>query len=198
MDDPDENLLLRWSRRKHQARQDKVIEPAPPKAVEGGVQDQPAAVSQQTLTAAAPAPAEDTAAVRAEDLPDLETLTYESDFSVFMRAGVPEFIKQQALRKLWLSNPILANLDGLNGYDPMNMTFLDQLEGTTEPIAEVGRSLRDKIMADKRARDDRPRGPHARPGERQARQRNAEPGQPSANGKAEAAAGPADPKSDDV
>lgn len=48
---------------------------------------------------------------------DLEALTYESDFGPFLRAGVPSLLKRQALRKLWSSNPVLANVDGLNDYD---------------------------------------------------------------------------------
>jgi hypothetical protein len=34
-----------------------------------------------------------------------------------MKKGVPEAVKRRALRTLWSSNPILANLDGLNDYD---------------------------------------------------------------------------------
>ncbi len=48
---------------------------------------------------------------------DIEKLEYDSDFSVFMDAKVPKALKRMALRKLWRSNPILANIDGLNDYD---------------------------------------------------------------------------------
>jgi len=48
---------------------------------------------------------------------DVEKLEYESDFTVFMDAKVPKALKRMALRKLWRSNPILANIDGLNDYD---------------------------------------------------------------------------------
>jgi Protein of unknown function (DUF3306) len=174
----DDNLLLRWSRRKHEARQAKPVEPAEPAS------NKPAFVEHSATTAATVDPAapntpaspkaDNEAPIKREDLPDIETLTYESDFSVFMREGVPEFLRRQALRKLWLSDPILANLDGLNDYDPKSMTFLIQdVEGAVEGVAEVGRGLRDKIMEAKRARDDRPRGhrgarrqrpPHTRPG----------------------------------
>ena len=34
-----------------------------------------------------------------------------------MKKNVPEHLKKKALRKLWLTNPILANLDGMNEYD---------------------------------------------------------------------------------
>ncbi|MEJ8474138.1 DUF3306 domain-containing protein [Roseibium algae] len=48
---------------------------------------------------------------------DIDALTYESDFTLFMKNGVPEAVKNAALRKLWRSNPVLAVLDGLNDYD---------------------------------------------------------------------------------
>tara|TARA_R110002110_G_scaffold245924_2_gene462360 strand:- start:41 stop:733 length:693 start_codon:yes stop_codon:yes gene_type:complete len=48
---------------------------------------------------------------------DIEALDYGSDFTPFMDAKVPKALKRMALRKLWRSNPILANIDGLNDYD---------------------------------------------------------------------------------
>ena len=51
------------------------------------------------------------------DLPDIEDLNENSDFSVFLQEGVPDDLRKLALRKLWKSDPVLANLDGLNDYD---------------------------------------------------------------------------------
>lgn len=48
---------------------------------------------------------------------DIETLTYENDFTIFMKSWVPGPLRQRALRKLWTTNPALAVLDGLNDYD---------------------------------------------------------------------------------
>ena len=50
-------------------------------------------------------------------LPDPETMKEGDDFSGFMASGVPEHLRRVALRTLWRSNPVLANLDGLNEYD---------------------------------------------------------------------------------
>ena len=50
-------------------------------------------------------------------LPDLDSLTEDTDFTAFFQDGVPEAIRRQALRKLWRLNPVFANLDGLNDYD---------------------------------------------------------------------------------
>ena len=50
-------------------------------------------------------------------LPPVEELNAESDYTVFLTDKVPEAIRRAALRKLWTSDPVLANLDGLNNYD---------------------------------------------------------------------------------
>lgn len=49
-------------------------------------------------------------------LPDPDTMEAGDDFSVFMKTALPERIRRRALRKLWLSNPVLANVDGLVDY----------------------------------------------------------------------------------
>jgi hypothetical protein len=48
---------------------------------------------------------------------DFDALDYDSDYTRFMKGGVPEAVRKRALRMLWGSNPILANIDGLNDYD---------------------------------------------------------------------------------
>ncbi len=55
-------------------------------------------------------------AAPAADLPAIESLTKDSDYSAFLREGVPEDLKRAALRRLWVSDPVLANLDGLLEY----------------------------------------------------------------------------------
>ena len=50
------------------------------------------------------------------DLPDPDTLVMGDDFSVFMSKAVPDRIRRRALRILWRSNPILANVDMLVDY----------------------------------------------------------------------------------
>lgn len=51
------------------------------------------------------------------DLPDIADLNADSDFTAFLREGVSEEIRRKALRVLWRSDPVLANIDGLNDYD---------------------------------------------------------------------------------
>jgi hypothetical protein len=46
-------------------------------------------------------------------LKDPDLMQMGDDFSAFMGRAVPEHLRRRALRKLWVSNPVLANLDGL-------------------------------------------------------------------------------------
>jgi len=50
------------------------------------------------------------------DLPDPDTLVMGDDFSVFMSKTVQDRIRRRALRILWRSNPVLANVDMLVDY----------------------------------------------------------------------------------
>lgn len=77
---------------------------------------------------------------------DIETLDYESDFTVFMDAKVPEALRRMALRKLWRSNPILANIDGLNDYDE---DFTDATAIFINSTGDVISGTRDQIWDDK-------------------------------------------------
>ncbi|MFT4783518.1 MAG: hypothetical protein ACI9IV_001256 [Paracoccaceae bacterium] len=49
-------------------------------------------------------------------LPNPDEMTQGDDFSAFMSKAVPERLRRRALRKLWHTNPVLANLDGLIDY----------------------------------------------------------------------------------
>lgn len=49
-------------------------------------------------------------------LPDPDDLKPGDDFAAFMQKTVPERLRRRALRRLWTSNPVLANLDGLTDY----------------------------------------------------------------------------------
>lgn len=49
-------------------------------------------------------------------LPPIEELTAESDYTPFLAKGVPEELTRAALRKLWHSDPIFGQMDGLDTY----------------------------------------------------------------------------------
>ncbi len=65
------------------------------------------------------APGEDTPAGgdAAKDLPPIDGLDKDSDYTPFLEEGVPEKLARAAMRKLWRSDPIFAFRDGLDDYD---------------------------------------------------------------------------------
>jgi hypothetical protein len=99
--DREQGFARRWSRRKQAAREVARRDPAA-KADEPPA---PAASDGEELAPRAPA------------LPPVEELTAESDYTPFLAREVPAELRRMALRKLWRSDPVLANLDGLNDYD---------------------------------------------------------------------------------
>jgi Protein of unknown function (DUF3306) len=101
-----QNRLSRWSQRKLAASRGAPAEDAGDKLAD----------------TQSPAPADVDANPAAEEeavpaLPPIESLTAESDFTVFLRQNVPVALKNAALRKLWNSDPVFANRDGLCDYD---------------------------------------------------------------------------------
>lgn len=86
-----------------------------------------------TPAPATPAPATPAAAAT-PDLPPVESLSFESDFSAFMREKVNERIKRAALKKLF-TDPRFNVMDGLDIYiddysveDPIPPGVLAQLQ----------------------------------------------------------------------
>ncbi len=67
------------------------------------------------------APGDDAAAGEggdaARDLPPVDGLDKDSDYTPFLGDGVPEKLARAAMRKLWRSDPIFAFRDGLDDYD---------------------------------------------------------------------------------
>ena len=89
-----EDFLHRWSRRKHEAQQLPAAEP--------GVSSDSDVSIDGLLTDA--------------DMPPLDTLTEDSDYSGFLSPKVSEALRQQALRQLFRS-PGFNVRDGLDDYD---------------------------------------------------------------------------------
>ncbi len=106
----DEPFLSRWSRLKRQTAA------PPPQPVEAPPEEPPAQLPAEAVESAEPAEPAPEAEDPLKDLPPVEDLTLESDFTPFLRAEVPEDLHRQALRKLWNSDPVFANDDGLKDY----------------------------------------------------------------------------------
>ena len=117
--------------------------------------------------------AEETAALQAEqaektdeelllelDLPNPDDMKMGDDFSAFMSKAVPDRLRRRALRRLWLANPALANLDGLLDYGEDftdSATVIENLQtayqvgkGMTEHVLEMVRQAEAKA-AEQRA-----------------------------------------------
>ncbi len=107
--------LSRWSQRKLAARRSGTL-PVEPEVAPDKIRTEekaPAAESQSTVTKAEANAATD---VDISSLPPIDELTFESDYTGFLGKNVSETLRREALRKLWRSDPVLANLDGLNDY----------------------------------------------------------------------------------
>jgi hypothetical protein len=93
--DDDKGFLARWSQRKQEAKQPDQAAPAP--AADAGIAARPA-----TETGA---PEE----FDLSSLPKLEDLTSTTDITGFLRKGVPEHLRNAALRKSWALDPAIRN-----------------------------------------------------------------------------------------
>jgi hypothetical protein len=102
----DTNILSRWSRRKLAAREPEA-KPVP---------DQPRETQEEEAERLTARDAELQTNREAAEAIDLEKFDDTTDFSVFMKEGVPELLRRQAMAVLWRSHPVYANLDGLIDY----------------------------------------------------------------------------------
>ena len=115
-----DSFLARWSRRKGLSRKGEEL--PEPDADPDDEKPQPAAAAPESPAAAGdestgqPAEGADTQADSLPELPPLESLGEDSDYSAFLRDGVPANLKQKALRKLFHS-PKFNIRDGLDDYD---------------------------------------------------------------------------------
>jgi len=107
MTSEDKSFVARWSRRKQAAREGL----AEPEHEDPDLPDEPEAAEATT-----PEPGETNSEDAFADV-DFEALDYSSDYTRFMGKDVPEMVQRRALRALWRSDPVLANIDGLNDYD---------------------------------------------------------------------------------
>jgi hypothetical protein len=115
-DGPGGRFASRWSRRKRAVRAggDAPPEAAPVPEASG------AAPTAGDPRPEAPDPTladlPDDEVLRRLGLPDPDQLEHGDDFAAFMARGVPARLRNRALRALWRSDPVLANLDGLIDY----------------------------------------------------------------------------------
>ncbi|MEE2698960.1 MAG: DUF3306 domain-containing protein [Pseudomonadota bacterium] len=73
-----------------------------------------------------------------QNLPPVETLNKDSDFTPFFKANVPDFLKRRAFKALWASSPFFNFRDGLDDYDE-NFRFIDKLISAANSDYKAGK-----------------------------------------------------------
>jgi len=97
----DKGFLARWSQRKQEAKEETKEETKQP--------EPEAPVADAKSAAAAAAEAEAAPEFDLSSLPSLDELTSETDITAFLRKGVPEHLRNAALRKSWALDPAIRN-----------------------------------------------------------------------------------------
>lgn len=115
-EDADAGFLSRWSRLKREGGEPAEAEAVPSGAVPDARPDtRPDA--RPDAGAQGDAPGKTDAEILEElGLPDPDALRPGDDVRGFMAEAVPARLRSRALRKLWVGNPVLANLDELVDY----------------------------------------------------------------------------------
>lgn len=112
------DFIRRWSRRKRAARQGEKI-------TDDSMIEDPEAIPEGDDLSVATDPKQDGDSSKSGseddpeilDLPDIDSLSSDSDFKPFLKKGVPKELRNRAMRKLWQVDPTFRHLDGLNDYD---------------------------------------------------------------------------------
>ena len=72
------------------------------------------------------------------DLPPVESLNKDSDFTPFFATNVPDFLKRHAFKVLWASSPFFNFRDGLDDYDE-NFRLIDKLITAADSDYKAGK-----------------------------------------------------------
>jgi hypothetical protein len=170
----DEGFLKRWSRRK---RAEEPLAPEtesadsppsnlPPQAGEDFVSPPPLAgegregVRPQGAVAQ---PKPDEEAIDPATLPPLESLGPDSDYTVFLRKGVPEPLRIAALRKAWMSDPFIRDFRGPAEYAIDYTTAEFDLRPTDDVAKMLDRIFPPKAPEPDPAAPTPPATPEAKP-----------------------------------
>jgi hypothetical protein len=143
----DEGFLSRWNRRKAEARHTPEEAPAalvetPPEVPSAlGPAEAGAPPAVPDMLSDDP-PDEETreAWVKKLEAVDLEALSFEDDFTIFLKGWVPQALRNRALRRLWRTDDVFAVLDGLNDYDE-DYTIAPAAVGSIKSSWQPGRGF---------------------------------------------------------
>jgi hypothetical protein len=146
--DAKESVLSRWSRRKLEADQlESAIDESMP----------PDAQANANVPATEESDAKQKPVLTDADMPDIETLNEDSDFSGFMSSGVSDDLRNLALRKLFKA-PVFNIRDGLDEYDE-DYTYFEKLGDIVtcdmkHQIEMQEKKLREALEADAEVADE--------------------------------------------
>jgi hypothetical protein len=158
-----ETLLGRWSRRKRSGAAGTGADELPLPPAEQDPDQRPeheqSSAVQAEPTASVPACAEDAGSVPVltdADMPPLDSIAADGDYSGFMSPGVSEGLRNKALRRLFMSAQFNV-LDGLDDYDDDFTTY-----EALGDIVTADMRHRVEMEAEKAARETEVRGlpPH--------------------------------------
>jgi len=146
--DGKESVLSRWSRRKLEADQ-----------LESAIDESmlPDAQAGQNVPVTEESDAEQKPVLTDADMPDIESLNEDSDFSGFMSSGVSDDLRNLALRKLFKA-PVFNIRDGLDEYDE-DYTYFEKLGDIVtcdmkHQIEMQEKKLREALEADTEVADE--------------------------------------------
>ena len=124
----------RWSRLKQEAKAESVEAEAEAEVAE----------PEAPVDDAGPDDRSDEEVLKELGLPDPDTLKAGDNFTAFMAKAVPARLRNRALRKLWISDPVLANLDELLDYGD-DFTDAATVVENLQTAYQVGKGFVDKV-----------------------------------------------------
>ncbi len=125
-------------------------------------------------------------------LPDPDTLKPGDNFTAFMARAVPARLRNRALRKLWISDPVLANLDELLDYGE-DFTDAATVVENLQTAYQVGKGFVDKGAKVSEGDVESPEAPFEEPAGEPAEESVEQSEEESAEASDEAGADDADP-----
>ena len=128
----DENFLSRWSRLKREAESQKARKTGLTKnaALSGDAEDGVAGAETRAAPIFDPA-----------SLPPIESITADTDISMFLASGVPAKLTEAALRRAWVSDPVIRDFVGIaeNQWDFTNPAMIPGFGPVQEAAASLSR-----------------------------------------------------------
>jgi hypothetical protein len=112
--------------------------------------------------APAPAPSAAEPEFDVASLPDIETVTAETDFTAFLQKGVPESLKRQALRRAWSLDPAIRDFCGPADY-AWDFNAVDGVPGFSLTLGGDVAKLLAQAIGQLESWDDKPAAPTEAP-----------------------------------